>query len=663
MRRATTLVGALLGLLAAPIAHGAALPPSLAWLVPSRCRLFVEVRDLSGLYGRLEQVGFWSALDRASRLEKQSALDWPGRLEAALGMAWAEIVDRLFGQQVAIAAADPSRLEGLIVLARVPDRATVARLVGERRPVHGAPTGLIQSYQLGPMRLAVSGRLVLFGAEVGPARQLLEEAVQIVAGRAHTSLAASRSFLGELRRLPRDYDGLVWLDFGDAQAIRRPGGGRLWPFGRVRRLIAVWSVRQDGLDMHVSASQIASRPGQPGAQIAPGLLATLPSETLLAVGLLIDYQQQYRRALAGPAGSAIRGYAELAGMILGRDELERQLLARLGPQTLVVVGRTPAAQQQPAGQFDRPDLAVLVQTDQPEAVTRAVSRLAEGLVAVLNVQAGRGRQPAVLRLASGTHRGVAVRWVDLGPVLARRTRCPYLQQLQIAWAMLGNWLVVCSHVDQLRQIIDARSGSAPRLDQSPAYRPMQRWLAGQGVVVAQPAKIAQALRSWLSFCRRQYPQVFEPGWWARATARASGRRVSLGLAVRPASDLPGAVVVVQTLQGWPADGLLLPGDRIVAVDSRPLADERPLDDLRRLISQAPGPNVLLRVRRGQEVVDVAVPLPQPASAGPARQFDPVAAVRRLEALCGVFAGLDYLARQDVRGRVTARIAVRFEQNP
>jgi len=66
-----------------------------------------------------------------------------------------------------------------------------------------------------------------------------------------------------------------------------------------------------------------------------------------------------------------------------------------------------------------------------------------------------------------------------------------------------------------------------------------------------------------------------------------------------------AAVCGSVLRGQPAEGRLVPGDRVVAVDGRPV---RYWDDLEAAIAARPGATVRLTVQRGKEIVQVFVPV-------------------------------------------------------
>jgi hypothetical protein len=139
--------------------------------------------------------------------------------------------------------------------------------------------------------------------------------------------------------------------------------------------------------------------------------------------------------------------------------------------------------------------------------------------------------------------------------------------------------------------------------------------------------------------------------------------VALGAAVKPDPDRPGAVVVVRVLTGWPADGFLREGDRILAVNGQPLSGEDPMADLRRAVQKAADDVVIvLDVERGAEVVDQVVPLPAPPEGrAPSPSLGPMEALHRIVALCKPFGAIGLYAAQQADGRARAVVVLRFAQ--
>jgi len=658
-RRTRPVVALLLCIyLAAPAI--AAQQPTLAWLVPSRCRLFIELYDLPSFNAQLQQASLWTALSAFEGPGQQTAATWQHRLEQMLGMNWPEITETLLGQQVVLASTDPYTLSDSVVLARVPDVATVARLLGARKARVGPRVGAIQCYQIGSMRLGVLGRLVIFGPVKQPGAQLFDQTVLIAAGRLHDALGSMPEFVKQTRHLRRKHTGLVYLNLAGAGASGAAPVHRPWPFSRVSILAAAWNTRDDGLDLRLSLPRSAPDPSR---LVSTSLAAKLPAGTLATMGLSVDYPDLYRRLLAESSPAYLRAYLTVVRTVLGPEQFQNALLANLDRQTLLVIGQQPAQSPSSPAAFRRASLTVLIRTKNRQPVEASLDQLGDGLLTLLNAHAMRLGMSPTLVLAKRPHRNVAIRWIDLSPLLTAATTSPLWRQFQIAWAPLDdNWIALSTHADHLRQIIDARSDAGRKLSTTEVFASLGQRRCRHFVMV-QPDQIAATVQSWLDLLRTQQPHLLEPDYWARRSEPAP-RRVSLGLAVKPDPDHPGAALVVRTLRGWPADGRLLPSDRIVAVNGRALSHDQPVGELRQAIAQAAGqPAVVFSVQRGRRTLELTVPLP-PATTSTTDQprlKNPIEALQRLTALCRLFSTASYCARQDSGGRADSALSLRFVQ--
>jgi hypothetical protein len=127
-----------------------------------------------------------------------------------------------------------------------------------------------------------------------------------------------------------------------------------------------------------------------------------------------------------------------------------------------------------------------------------------------------------------------------------------------------------------------------------------------------------------------------------------------------AKQTPGAVVVAQVHPGTPAEGKLVPGDRIIGIDGRLLDIDSPNADLRRLFMESerePGPS--LRVERDIEVFDIVLAVPRDAIPKPVFSLGPGDSVKDLAALCRAvrFMSLHLDVSQD--RAYAAKISLRF----
>ena len=648
---------AVLALLCVSHSARAAQQPTLAYLVPKRCHLFVEVHELSSLYAQLSEAGVWSALTALQGTGPQAAVDWQGRLETMLGVPWPEIIDTILGQQLAIAAADPDVLDDVVVLARVPDTATVARLLGAKDARVGQRVGAVQCYQLGPMQMGVLGNLVIFGPAAADAAKLFDETVNMAAGRSHHSLASDADFVRHTRRLQHAYKALMYLD------TRKAGGAspettRRWPASRFTPLVAGLRWSRTAVEAHFSLEGLSQAP--PRLLIRPTQAAKLPADTLAVVGLNVDYAGRFRQWVRDDRTGQAARYSALLQAMLGLNNLQEQLLANLAGETLVVIGGSGASARASTQPAAAPSVAVMILTSNRQAVEAAFNRFGQSLVAVLNVHAMRRGLATSLDIRTSTHRDVTIRSIDLGPLLASKQAPGLLGEMEIAWAGIDAWAVIATSSNHIRSLADSLAEAVPGWGEADPTLLSAPFKQCHQYVLGHPDQLAAALQRWL-----EQVQQTRTGSESRPSVaeRTRPRRVALGAAVKPDPDRPGAVVVVRVLTGWPADGFLREGDRILAVNGRALSAETPVADLRRSVQEAADDVVIvLDVQRGEEAVDQVVPLPAaPERRAAASSLGPTEALRRIAALCKPFGAIGLYAAQQADGRARAVVALRFAQ--
>jgi len=637
----------------------AAQQPTLAYLIPKRCHLFIEVHELSSLYAQLSEAGVWSALTALQGSGPQTAIGWQDRLETMLGVPWPEIIDTILGQQLAVAAADPDVLDDVVVLARVPDTATVARLLGAQDAQVGQRVGAVQCYQVGPMQMGVLGNLVIFGPTAADASRLFHETVTMAAGRGHDSLASDPGFLRHTRRLQYAYKGLVYLD------TRRPPTGspevaRRWPASRFTPLAAGFRWSPAGLEVQFALDGVPQT--SPSPLIRPAQAAKLPADTLAVVGLNVDYARLFRQWMGDDRDARAARYSALLQAMLGPENLREQVLGNLGSETLLIVspaGRSVRTATQPAA---APSVAVMILTGNRQAVETALNRLGQSLVALLNVHAMRRGLPTTFDVGVTTYREATIRSIDLGALLSRSQGAAVLGEVEIAWTGIDRWLVIATRSRHVRNIVDSLTGATTGWGEADPTLLSAPFKQCHQYVLGHPNQLADALQRWVDRIQQARTPAEDADRPSRDETGAS-RRVELGAAVKPDPARPGAVMVVRILKGWPADGFLKEGDRILAVNGQPLSPDAPIADLRRAVQHAADDVVMvLDVQRGGEVVDQVVPLPAPPEQRAASpSLGPAEALRRIAALCKPFSAIGLWAAQQPDGRTRAVVSLRFAQ--
>jgi len=695
---------------AVPVAAGAGAaqtdpvpPDSLAHYAPSDTAIFAEVRGMR----ELEQE--WSQSDWGTALSSiiVGRADEPGSgnealrpLAELLGIRDPVVVRReLLGRQVAVVLSNWADLAHGVLLA-VPEQIAPVEAALAKRNVKPEAFGPVRQYRLDDHNhwLATDGRHLLLGQRHGE-QSIYERSLRLLAGRDRASLANDSSFRENLAAfgpgLPR---GLLYFSGAGPAAVpagqttrptttavatrtastipvatlpaSRPAPPATQPAGRAadRWWPASWPTLVRGaVGVTVDGPTIAlSIRGQLDRSVPRhrrdanvAALNSLPATTLAAWAQPIHYPSQYQILTQGPPTFLTLYLAYIdARMKLAGTSLENGLLARLGDDTVVMLGVIPPEEQTTPTGFDIPALGVIVPVDKPAEVAATLDVVGGAVLDIFNFPGVRAKMKQPLQVARTTFGGTAISEARLGEFFRTQTACPYTHTLSLSWTVTDHDVIISTHADHIRQILRARAGQAARLgERIAAAGPLDGASPGaDAVLLAQPAAIARMLNNWLDYVARTSPEVLKPEWW-RLRQQRQAARISLGFGM--AATRPTDVIVHNTLPGWPAHGRLQAGDRILAADGTPLGTDNPRVHLKQLIvNRKKATEITLTVEREGKRLDVLIPLPaEPIS------FDPVGAIQQIGKLFQPFAAGSYTVWCSPPDRFNARVVLRAAPPP
>ncbi|NLE60562.1 MAG: hypothetical protein GX616_19625 [Planctomycetes bacterium] len=274
---------------------------------------------------------------------------------------------------------------------------------------------------------------------------------------------------------------------------------------------------------------------------------------------------------------------------------------------------SPAAKQPPAHDpaLILPVLAMLVETDDPHAVETALERITVNLQ-YLVASRSPGDASGVVRRVS-EHGGGQIVSVSLRRLFESHTECPFLVNLELSWIIWDRWLIVGTNADVVREIVAARRGNSellsPELMPHLAAEVSKAGTVGQMLLVGRPRNLADMLDSWIAYVSAHHPQMLQAEWWRDLERRQRSTGVQLGV-VPTARVVGSGVEVGQTLYGYPAYGVLLPGDVILRVDGHSLNADDPARTLRQLLSVAgESGKVTLGILRAGREENVTITMP------------------------------------------------------
>lgn len=648
---------------------------SFARLVPRDVRAFAELRGLSRIGGKLLPEGGlaeWTELAAGQTSRPAVTVQWGERLSRILGMSLDQATKDLFGLHVALAAPSYDELAEGVVLARAPNVKTISKLIAKNKAKQQPPVGKVKCYLLKEgVSLAVHDTYLVLGPR-GRKTKLFERTAAMLVGGGKDRLSDLPRFGKQVRQLPAGRSGLLYLDLSESKL--EPSGGRPEATDQPKRPQAFWSQLQraviglyergQGFDIEIRGQldQPVIRAGMKDVSLEP--IARLPESTLLVWARTIDVAGTYRRVMAGkgPEGRALRFNLEVVKALIQPVDLEEDVLTELGPQVMVVGGQVPADELGGKGDYAFPLVSVMVESRDVESSSAMLLRLVERFLGWIKVRFARAKQELDLDLVPTTYRGTTIYRISLGSLFSRTSQCPYLDQVEMCWSGVGDWLVISSHAEHVRQIIDAQRGpKSETFSATPAFDAIKGRAGVSDLVLVRADEMARALQTWIDYCAKHAPHVFKPLWWKRMMVRRSGRRVALGIIIKEGAE-PGRVVVGNpVLPEMPAAGRLRPGDKICAVDGVTLSEDQPEDDLRDFLAMRKGGEVVLRVQRAGKLLDVRIPLPPPPPLPITADIDPIRSMRHLVKLGRGHPVGGYLKMHAKANALSATLLLRTDQ--
>jgi len=425
------------------------------------------------------------------------------------------------------------------------------------------------------------------------------------------------------------------------------------PGHRLDRLLLALFEGEGGIDLVVRG--VFSEP-VPSRRLEPRVvdrLLQLPRSTLAAVATPISSTPE--GGDPGTPSPVLDRYVRfLAGLAPPRSE-RGSGAARVGENMILAWDQDLA--EGPA----TPQAALLIQAADAPALVEAASAIADRLMELLeNIDPGGGASR--LAVEQGTHLGTPFRWVHLKPY-AEHSRQPFakmLTNLEPCWAASGDWFIVALTRNHLERILGAERGLVPSLAGANESASLRRPRADLRVAaLVQGESAVDVLDEWVRRAERAEPSLLNPRWWEGLVATSDNPGHRLGIGMR-SQQAPGVVVVARVQAGSAADGVLEADDRILGVDGRLLDLENPNLDLRRRLHESRvlgGPT--LRVSRGEQIMDLVLPIGEASAALPRLGMTPSKAVRELADLLRSIPFATLAVHSGDPKNLAARLSLRF----
>lgn len=476
-----------------------------AQLAPADASVFVQIDDVTqwrqalpaGLFSRLVRPPAAGSGPRAGGGDPWAAI------EAALGMSSEQILDRYFGQCVALVVQDRGGEPSAVLLSRVTPAS--AQIVIDRLTLRQLDDlGGFRSFTTtdGRGRLAFSDQWMLLASDQNAP---LLEAIARRAGQ-DARLAGDEAFRQWTGRLSPQRSALAYL--------RRQNGAECHAI----------SLARQGRDLVIKYA--GTRPGLAGIIDQPAAdplnMGPAPLSAVAALSLSVLDRQPPPMPLLDRLLSPLT----FQGDVL--PKLDAPLVFFMGPAQ-AMLGRgplggearpmgPPAMRPDPngdatgprGGNLTIPSLATAIRMKDP-AVATALDRAIDGLILLANVKSMEWNAPpittAARRVGESTYHTV-----DLGPILAERARRPELSRLRLAYGAVGPWYLITSNEPYFRQVAEAQQRPGGLLTGSPRIAAIQLPDVPRPVATAvmQGPDLARYVRAGLLVWRGTMMRAVEP---------------------------------------------------------------------------------------------------------------------------------------------------------
>jgi len=630
--------------------------------IPASAGLYVNVSRLGEVNEALHRVNAWRWLPLL--LGATASDQFPGDLQQAVGKLLGTTTFRgerdLMRSEVGIVASSLMDLDHAVWMVRTPDAGAADRWFPENSRTAQADFGAARSFRMKDGLIVCARDGIVALARRWENDSLVLSTMYLLRGRSGPTLdelpalQRARGYLparplatAYLRGTPAPADHAEKRSaaHGTATTSRAVASGEL---------IAGLYEADDGLDLAVrgASTSVADLPAVAPATVERML--QLPRSTLLAVARGVDWSALIQTTPdTSPSGWLAR-YLSFLFNVRGSQSGVPAPFDRLGSNVVLVWDQNFAPDSA------APQFALLLETQEPEYVAlqvrQAVARLKD-LVSVVDSPAA----SRAIGLEDSVHLGDPITCAPLRAyaLASAHKSTRLLADVAPCWTATGGWFIFALGRDHLERILDAQRGFGPSLSIMREASSLRRTRSAVRLAALVQGELAsEVLDEWVGGAGGD-GSFLAPGWWDDliGQGRVGRRRVGIGMRTQ---QKPGVVIVGRVYAGTAADGRLEVADRILGVDGSLLALENPNADLRSRIDQSlarPGPT--LRVKRGQTMLDVVLPLKDAPEAFTRLGMKPADAVREVASVFRSIPFASFVLSSADEGHYSARVNVRF----
>lgn len=581
---------------------------------------------------------------------------WQGTLQS-LGINAGEPAERLLAHRFAVAAPSWKRLAEGIVIVKLGDNANEDRLIDEVFPPDSMETidgnDDVLVYRTRQILSAATNGKVLILSQRQITGSLYQQVTALLMNASRRSLADDAEFARLTQALPSNVDGFAYVvpDAEQHESITSAWG---FDLGTTPMVVGI-RLEENGVRFTIKTrSQLWAEKGDGGPDTGRERIRQLPRTTVAAWSTRLDVQAALQQVMAKGLDEGSPAFVSTLAEMFDIESAMEDFTEGLGPRVIV------AWDQHLGAGPDVPQLALLLESKDAAESARQCAEAVQVVVDWLDIQNSEPRNENRLRLSQSEFLGTTVHELSLPASAIPGGSDGKARVLPTpAFAAVGDWFVVATSGDQVRNIVDARCGLAPQLGElsDEATRPSAD--SGNEVfAVIQPTVAAQVVDGWLNDSRGFLSQWFGDAMGADKQRSRIPAKARLGIGTKP-GEQPGTVLVGKVHSSGRAQGFLLPDDVILGVDGELLALTDSTADLRTRIALDPAAgHWTFRVRRADEWLDVVVPANAPRRIS-TLDPNPTAALRQLQAVCKLIDAATLRISRDASNLSTATLQLRF----
>jgi hypothetical protein len=662
---------------------------SLAKAVPANARLFMEVREveemlltpvgattsalLANWMFRAEEAESSEAPDDGAVSPRVNFLNWRQQLVRTMGIKDPQAVRLLFNGPVGFAADSWSAL-GTATLLAEPRRTDKLENMLADRLIKTADVSNIRRYRLGhDHELACNGRFVVIGKSTGKTG-LYARTVKLWLDTDVEAMGSRQDFRERIHDLPVNSRLIFYANMEQPVSLKEnkpsPRAGGWWPV-----LGSDWATAAVGITVTPESLIIGSsrRLEEYDAQyfsrtLSVDNLRRIPASAVLAWVQNIDYVKQYARLKENSPPEPLGFLVEVLTTDISDYRLERDFLEHLSDESVFVIGQStipvPEAEV-PGVSVVVPVIALTLKTDESQVVEQIMEKMADNLLQLCELAAGEN-QSVEMQMEIVDEQGTRINSIPLQTLFDPQAENPLLSHLQFSWSFDGQTLIIASHTDLARQIIQARHERTPQMKLGNLQDRIERLRNRDGhlhtALIAEPGTLRYMVHSWLVYIRRYHPEMLQSDWWRWFHQQRSFSTEELGVILREPEEEENGLIISRIQLDSPAEAYLQPGDRILGVEDKRLEEHDSRETLDEMIrNRRKRERLALQILRNGRQRKVIIPLPTENLDAP--QLEPIELLRQFSSLLGVFSSAHYTSWRQSPSIAVNRLELNASGNP